>query len=214
MLCGYIFFFSPYFQISPSKVIIERRDTFSDVTIAYKALEEIYGENIFQINSRVVAEYITKLEKNIQSVNVRRLFPNGLLIQIASYPPVFNVSFGDTLKNYVITSNGVLLHVKSRLENLPLLDIHDALLIERGLFDFREGIRSDFMKNIQDFVSMFSKFFPNQKIAKYAFFRTEREIHVALESGTVLIFSLIDSVNDQLSLVRFYNDSNKDILAS
>lgn len=47
----YILFFSPYFRISPSKVVIERLDTITDINIAYKSIEDVYGESIFSINT-------------------------------------------------------------------------------------------------------------------------------------------------------------------
>ena len=42
MLCVYIFTFSPYFQISPSKVIIESISDGLDINIAYRSIEDIY----------------------------------------------------------------------------------------------------------------------------------------------------------------------------
>ena len=54
LLSVYIMFFSPYFKISPSRVIIERLDSITDINIAYKSIEDVYGESIFSIDTHSV----------------------------------------------------------------------------------------------------------------------------------------------------------------
>jgi hypothetical protein len=54
----YIVTLSPYFQISPNRVIIERADTYSDINIAYKAIEPIYGDSLWLISTKQISELI------------------------------------------------------------------------------------------------------------------------------------------------------------
>lgn len=88
----YIIGFSPYFQIAPSKVIIARTDTLSDINIAYKSIENVYGQSIFLFSTDEVIKNLTDLQKNITNVKVSRLLPNGLKIVVSSSPSVFSTT--------------------------------------------------------------------------------------------------------------------------
>jgi hypothetical protein len=55
----YIVFISPYFRISPSKVIIERLDTITDINIAYKSIENVYSSSIFLIDKNEIKKSLT-----------------------------------------------------------------------------------------------------------------------------------------------------------
>lgn len=89
VLSLYILGFSGYFSIAPSRVIIERKDAGSDINIAYKSIEDFYGKSIFLVGAQDVRYAIQDLQKNINTVDVSRLFPNGLKIIIASHPNEF-----------------------------------------------------------------------------------------------------------------------------
>jgi len=56
--CLYIIVASPYFQVAPSRVIIERSDMYSDVNIAYKAIEPLYQKSLWTLDSREVRDLI------------------------------------------------------------------------------------------------------------------------------------------------------------
>jgi hypothetical protein len=51
-------FASPYFEISPNRVIIERSDMYSDVNIAYKAIEPIYGSSLWTLDNQEIKNLI------------------------------------------------------------------------------------------------------------------------------------------------------------
>jgi hypothetical protein len=91
--CFYILAISPYFRIAPSKVLIERTDTITDINIAYKSIENIYGESIFFVSESEVANMLASLQKNIKTVSITRLYPNGLKIILQSYQPQFVTTF-------------------------------------------------------------------------------------------------------------------------
>lgn len=82
-LSFYIIFFSPYFRISPTKVLIERLDNTIELNLAYKAVENMYGAFIFSLDPNLIAENIIALQKQIQKVEVQRLYPNGLKVLIS-----------------------------------------------------------------------------------------------------------------------------------
>ena len=91
-LCGYILLFSSYFQISPSKVLIESIGDGIDINIAYRAIEDIYGENVFSFDESSLAQNLKKYQNNIEKVSIDRLYPNGLKIVIKSFPILYKAN--------------------------------------------------------------------------------------------------------------------------
>lgn len=211
---SYILFFSPYFRISPSKVIIERLDSITDINIAYKSIEDIYGTPIFSIDNNKVFEELKNLQKNIKSARVSKLFPNGLKIIIESYKPQFFVRFKNSEKPYIITSNGILVYQKSNDANLYFLDLVDPSFTEMSFIDYKEGINEEFMPFVLTSRDFLKNTFPAVNIAKFSYFKSEREIHIALESGLIILLRIADDIKDQILSLKIYNDKNKDIINS
>lgn len=210
----YIIFISPYFRISPSKVIIERLDTITDINIAYKWVENYYWSSIFLINENDVKNSIVWLQKNLKNIEVSRLFPNWLKIVLESYSPQFYTKFVGVDKWYIVTSNWVLIYEKNLDKKLYNLEIIDINLIESWFFDYKEWVNENVMKKIILLRDLFKTTFSNKNISKFVYFKLENEVHISLESWVNLIFELNDNINKEMALLKFYNDTNKDILNS
>jgi hypothetical protein len=82
LLSSYIVIFSPYFKISPNQVIIESATPGIDIALAYRSLEGIYGQSIFLLDETAIAKRLHAGLKNLQSVTIDRLYPNGVKILI------------------------------------------------------------------------------------------------------------------------------------
>jgi len=211
---SYILFFSPYFRVSPSKVIIERLDSITDVNIAYKSIEDIYNISIFSIETDEVINKLKTLQKNIKHVKISRLFPNGLKIIIESYKPQFFVRFPSLEKSYIITSNGILIYQKINDAGLYFLDLVDPSFTEMSFIDYKEGVAENFMSFILRSRDFLKTTFPTVNIAKFAYFKAEREIHITLESGLIVLLRTANDIDDQILSLRVYNDKNKDFINS
>ena len=209
---SYILFFSPYFRISPSKVVIERLDTVSDINIAYKSIEEVYGTSIFSVEDSTVFQKLTALQKNIKTAKVSKLFPNGLKIIIESYSPEFFVRFPDSEKTYIITENGILVYQKANDANLYFLDLVDLSFTEMHFIDYKEGVPEEFMPFVLASREIFKTTFSTSNIAKFTYFKAEREIHIALESGLVVLLRSENDIDKQILSLKIYNDKNKDFI--
>lgn len=214
VLSFYIIYVSPYFRISPSKVIIERLDTITDINIAYKSMEDVYSSSIFLIDKNEIKKSLTWLQKNIFNVEITRLFPNWLKIIIESYKPEFYTKFAGIDKSYLVTSNGVLIYEKNIWKLLYNLEIIDANLLENWFFDYKEWVEESVMKKIIYLRDNFKKAFQNKNIAKLVYFKTENELHISLDTGSVIIFELNEDLYRQIALLKFYNDMNKDVLST
>jgi len=209
---SYILFFSPYFRISPSKVIIERLDSVTDINIAYRSIEDIYNASIFSIETHDILEKLTSLQKNIKHAEISRLFPNGLKIIIESYKPQFFVRFPTSEKSYILTENGILVYQKTNETNLYSLDLVDPSFTEMSFIDYKEGVNNEFMPFILRSRDFFKSTFANINIAKFTYFKSEREIHLALESGLTILMRTADDIEDQILSLKIYNDKNKDLI--
>jgi hypothetical protein len=210
----YILFFSSYFRISPSKVIIERLDSITDINIAYKSIEDVYNTSLFSIETKMVFRELTNLQKNIKHVEVSKLFPNGLKIVIESYKPQFFVRFPNSEKSYIITSNGILVYQKANDTNLSLLDLVDPSLIEMSFIDYKAGVSEVFMPSILRARDLFKTTFPTVNISRFTYFKSERELHIALESGLIVLLRTADHIDSQILSLKIYNDKNNDFINS
>ena len=210
----YILFFSPYFRISPSMVIIERLDSITDINIAYKSIEDIYSSSIFWVDTLSLRTKLTSLQKNIKQVSISRLFPNGLKIIIESYKPQFFVRFPLSEKTYILTSNGILVYQKANDTNLYSLDLVDPSFTEMTFIDYKEGVSELFMLPILHARDFFKTTFPSVNIAKFTYFKSEREIHIALESGLIVLLRAENDIDNQILSLKIYNEKNKDFINS
>lgn len=202
---AYIVFFSSFFRIAPSQLFIERLDTLTDVNIAYKAVEFLYGESIlFFDENRIEAEFL-KLQPNISTIATTRLFPNGLKIILGSYPPALVTTLPGKKNTYVVTENGVLVYERTPPKNLVKLEIVDQVFIDAGFFDYKSVFAPEQIARTLGIVRDFTKTFSQTPLAKVSFFRIENELHISLESGVVLLFDLSGAqYQNQLAAVRFY----------
>lgn len=210
----YVLGFSPYFRISPSMVIIERIDSISNINIAYRSIDDIYSSSIFSIDTDSIRDKLIALQKNIKDVTISRLFPNGLKIIIESYKPQFFVRFPYLDKTYVLTSNGILISQKANDANLSTLDLVDASFSEMSFIDYKEGVSSQYMPFILRSRDFFKTVFPSVNISKFTYFKAEREIHIALESGLIILMRVANDVDNQIASLKIYNENNKDIINS
>ena len=147
-------------------------------------------------------------------MEVSRLFPNGLKIIIESYKPQFFVRFPNSEKSYIITSNGILVYQKANDTNLYFLDLVDPSFTEMSFIDYKEGVGEQFMPFILRAREFFKTTFPTVNIAKFAYFKSEREVHIALESGLVVLLRSDPDIDNQILSLKVYNDKNKDFINS
>lgn len=108
----------------------------------------------------------------------------------------------------------MLIYTKDIPDNLPHLDIVDTMFIESGFYDYKEEIPKNTMRNILLAKNYFAKLFPALPAGKLVYFKNENELHILPESGTVIILDLSANITTQLDLLKFYNDTNSNILGT
>jgi POTRA domain, FtsQ-type len=109
LLSGYIIFFSPYFRVSPSHVLIEANNDGIDVSVAYRAIEDIYGSSLFWLDEETVAYTLKKSLKNLAHVTIDKLYPNGVKILMTSTPITYKSKIYGFEREWEMSDNGVLI---------------------------------------------------------------------------------------------------------
>jgi len=109
-----------------------------------------------------------------------------------------------------VTSNGILVYQKTNDANLYFLDLVDPSFTEMSFIDYKEGVSEEFMPFILKARDLFKTTFPTVNIAKFAYFKSEREVHIALESGLIVLLRSADDIENQVLSLKVYSDKNKD----
>lgn len=189
----YIIAFSPYFKISPSKVVIESLNDGIDTSLVGRAAEVAYGKSIFTLDEEAIAKNIQKNLQNTEHIRIDRLFPNGIKILIKSLPNQSDATiFGVENKRFGLSSNGVLIPIadisnpefKRHLQFISL-DLQSELF-----FGYKKVVSDRTMLVITKIFELFEKEWTDLPIVQVNYFSIERELHLILESNTKIIFAL------------------------
>lgn len=199
-LSGYIVVFSPYFKISPNQVIIEAVTPWIDMAIAYRVLESTYGESIFLINETEIAKKLKQQLKNIASIDINTLYPNGIKILIKWAPIYFDTTItGIPQKKWWLSKNGVLVPENDLWEiKTPYhLNITSKMLSWDFFLNYKQWISEYNMWIISKIFEIFNSEWADLKLGRSGYFSGENELHIILESGTKIIFSLQNDADKQ-----------------
>ena len=211
-LCLYIFLFSPYFQISPSKVLIEASTPGIDINIAYRSIEDIYEQNLFFFDEEALALNLKKYQNNIESISIDRLYPNWLKIIIKGYPISYKATVsGRENKFWWLSQNGVLVPFSiEKIETLPTFDIITNIG-EDELLDYKNIIEEGKLAAINKVLEIFKQEWGDLKLWKIRFLTRENEFHISLENWGRILFSLQDFSVDEKN-TDIYGNLKKQLL--
>lgn len=226
ILVGYVVIFSPYFKISPTKILIEPLSEGIDVSIVQRSSEKAYGKSIFTLDESKIASTIKKDLPNTEYVRIDRLLPNGIKILVRSLPIQFDATiFGVDNKRFGVSSNGVL---------VPIADLTNANF-KRHLYLVGSDLQSELFLGYKKIISdrsmfiiakifdLFEKEWQNLTIVSAKYFLEENELHIILESNTKVIFALqnekssspetlSDNLLKQLVTLQTYINKNNNAL--
>ena len=164
-----------------------RQDEITNISIAYRSIDDLRGKSILLVNSQNIAEKLKSYQKNIKEVSITKVLPDGLHISIQSYKSIFNIKMND--KTYLVTENGVLAPGKfeSELPELKMLDKNKKVPI---ILDYKQILSPVSIANIYLIYDKLKANLIGISLKDIYYFSQERELHVDLENGTKLIFDL------------------------
>ncbi len=218
----YIVFYSPYFHISPSKVIIEGWNEAIDITLAYRSVEEIYGESIVFLDEEALAQSLKQNQKNIKEIQIDRLYPNGIKILLLSYPVIFDTTVF-SLENRIwgMTENGILIPRNAFEKNGKYrLVLVGETFTEENFLDYKESISESKTKVIVKILDFLITTYKDLTITRVLYFDKENEIHIETSYWFILLsFQDFDSsrenesakyIKSELLTLKTYLDVRKE----
>lgn len=228
ILSLYIILFSPYFRLSPSHVLLEAKNEWIDISVGYRAVEDIYGTSLFLLDEEEVGMILKKSLKNLAHVTIDKLYPNWLKVIMTSTPIIYDARIYGLTKEWRMSGNGVLIPKSpgtwsGGVELMPFETISESL---RGevFFDYKQIIEDEQMLIIGKIIELFETEWKDLPIIKTRYFARENELHFTLKSGTHILFTLepdnnnreyfqrINTIKNQLKWLKTYIEKNKNSL--
>lgn len=185
-----------------NKIEIVRKDYITNIDIAYKSIENIRWKSIFLVDFNNVKEKLKAYQKNISDIEVKISFPSTLKVLIWSYSPLFNIDIKG--KNYIITENWVFLPIKKSSE-IKNIDILYDKLNNIPILDYKKVLDSKYLKNINYLSNKIEENILNIKIKNILYYKNERELHITIESWTIIIFDLDSDIDKQVKKAVIFN---------
>lgn len=229
ILSGYIIFFSPYFRISPSHVLLEARNDGIDISVAYRAIEDIYDDSLFFLDEEKVALTLKKALQNLSYVTIDKLYPNGVKILMTSTPITYQTRIHWFEREWQMSDNGVLIPKTSWTSHTGNSDLKGMEVISESLrgelfFDYKQIIADENMLLINKIIELFEIEWKDIPIQKVRYFTQENELHIQLQSNTIILLTLesefnkhsyserVEKIKNQLLWLKVYIDHNKSSL--
>jgi hypothetical protein len=108
------------------------------------------------------------------------------------------VEFPGAGRSYLLSENGILIPNRTKETQFPRLQIYSSELNESSFLDYKEAINPVTMGKIHDVAKVFSVDFASSIITSEVYYTTENELHILLENGIRIMFSLDNSLEKQL----------------
>ncbi len=195
----YIFLFSSYFSIQ--KIYIERTDELSNINIAYKAIWDYYWESVVMIDSDEIENKIISYQKNIKSVEVRKMLPDSIKITLTSYKWAFNTQM--FWREYIVSNNWIFIPIKNSTK-LKFANIHFKDPDTLWIIDYKNILRQSDIKKIWELLNKVSRNLSNLKVKNLDYFPTQKELHINDENSSKYIFDLTQNLDEQVSKTKAY----------
>ncbi len=195
----------PFFKIKTIEII--RKDDITDINIAYKSLEDYRDRLIFSINTKDIAEQLKLYQKNISDVSIKTVFPDTLKITVWSYKWVFSTVINE--KNYIVTSNGVLVPGKW-WSDLQILKFTQQYATINGILDYKEVFSAEYIEKIIEILNKIRYNLLTSQIKALYYFPKEREVHVDTDT-TKLIFDIDGDIEDQIKRLVVFTKEKSNI---
>lgn len=219
-LSGIIYVFNwNYFSIQKIKISIN--DSITDENIAYKSIDSIRNKSIFLESNETINKKLLDYQKNIKSVQIKRLLPDTLEINISSYPIVLDIIYAE--RQYSLTSNWVVVpfkkNKKSEEKNILsdwnwkiILNIAHSKEDKYKILSYKKFFKPENVEQIFILINSFKNNILDLKIEKVNLFRKEKELHIFTKNKTTFIFSLEEDVSQQLKNLLVYKKWEKSSL--
>lgn len=186
----------PFFRVK--YIEITKKDNITNMDIAYKALENLRWQQMFKMNELDIFNRLKNYQENIQSVELNLSLPSTIKIKIGSHKEVFNIIINE--KSYILLENGAIIP-SNHSKNLKLLNT--ITNIDKNKFiEYKQVFKPIYIRKISNILKRFEQNFLNIQIKDLYYYEIWKELHIELESGTLLIFSIDDNALEDVQIEK------------
>lgn len=196
--------FWPYFKID--KINIMKKDDITNLNIAYKWVENLRWELIFNAEKNNILDKLTTYQQNIKDIDINISLPNTLKIMTESYKWLFNTSIKNwkTEKKYILVENWTLVPTEIQNKELKNMQIINNNWQTNNFIDYKQIYEEKYIKNIDYLAKKIEENIINIKIKNIIYYPIEREVHFKIENN-LLIYSLDEDIDKQIEKTVIFN---------
>ncbi|MCL5073758.1 MAG: FtsQ-type POTRA domain-containing protein, partial [Actinobacteria bacterium] len=126
LIWGFNYFYnSSYFKISS---IIFKNNNHYTVDTLKKETDITIGANIFEVDKKAVEEKLIKNLIWLKSINLKKVFPDNIIIEVTERKPFISILAGGHL--YLVDEEGIVL---LKLEDKDLKDYKDLIIVRNAV---------------------------------------------------------------------------------
>lgn len=203
-----IILFWPFLNIRFIEII--KKDNITNMNIAYKSVEDIRWEKMFNIHEIDIFNKLKNYQNNIKSIDMKMILPNTIKLEIESYKEIFNITLN--WNNYILVENGTIIP-SNHSKNLKFLNVIKK--IDRNKFiEYKQIFNPFFIEKINNIINKLEENIVNIKIKNIDYYEVERELHIQIENDNILIFSLDDDLDymSQIEKLVVFNKEYSSII--
>lgn len=182
-------------------ITVIKKSDITNISIAYKAIDKYRWEFLFLVNKDEIKNSLISYQKNIKDVNITRIIPDTLRIEIESYKALFKTTIED--KAYLITENGIA--IPTNKENN---DLEELLVISDEKYNFpsyKQLFKEEYLKKIVYTKNKLKDNLLNSTIKSISYYVVEREAHFTTNTDTILIFDINWNIDNQIEKLMISN---------
>lgn len=186
---------------------IIRDDNNVNQNIAYDSLNDIRGKKIFDINKSDILRRLNSYQNHITDIKLSFSLPDSIKIRAISSPSIYNTVIHD--KSYIITQNGTAIP-QSPNENLQTIELKKDFS-KYGFLDYKQILKQENLIKIDDIITLTKENIIDIKLKNIQYYPEIREVHLVMEDDGLLIFSLTDSIDEQIKKLAIFHKEHAKI---
>ena len=209
---AYWAYYSPYFDIVPSNVIIESSDGFTDINKAYDSVASIYRKKIYFLDKESITENLKKDQKQIADVSIDALYPNGVRISITAQKPLVIIKTGEKEIPLVLSQSGIFMNADRWVSDLSM--VWQISLLPSDKERIKPGITSidpialESLQSIMNYLTIHEWNIIGLKIQEITLLEQEREIHFKYLKGSIFLI-MNKKINEQIQNLELFASQNQ-----
>lgn len=200
VMLNYLLFFSHYFAIKNIEIL--REDPLININIAYRSVDDFRYRQILLTDTSQIKNNLIESQKFIKNVNIRRVLPNTLKINLTAHQWAFQSEI--KWNQYTITQNWIA--IPNIDETLTPLNIY--WLSWEFLIDYKRVLTENEIFRINYILNEIRVLF-NETKQDIRYYKNENELLIKVESFWYLIFDLTQNLDEQISKLRIFNNEYK-----